>query len=272
VFIPFEKISPFFLALYLKNIKELVMKNEKPMTYLVFNLIKFAVLVMFCVIFVLIANHFCTIKDYAKSLSKNLNVIVFFDNNAKEEKSLKEDLENTGFVLLKEYVDKSKAYSKAIEANPFLKNVSVPNDAKSIEAYAVVIPKSIPDENFLLKMRNSLERVSNVSEVVFDASIFKQYVKFEKMLLSYHNIFFTFVVLIFVLFILKCVFFIAREELNSKKLIKKLLEYILASSLGFLATWATCVFTQYPLSIGDVSVLCAIPFSAFVGVVLDEIC
>jgi cell division transport system permease protein len=251
---------------------ELLMKNEKTMTSIAFNWVKFATLIMLCIIFILVANHFCTIKDYAKSLSKDLNVIVFFDSDVKEAQSVKESLENTGFVLLKEYVDKSKAYSKAIEANPFLKDVSVPNDVKSIEAYAIVIPKSMPDENFLPKMRNSLQRVSNVSEVVFDASVFGQYVKIEKILLSYQKIFFIFVALTFVLFVLKCGFFIAREELNNKKLIKKILEYMLVSLLGFLATWTVCAFFKYSLSIGDVSVLCAIPFSAIIGVLLDEVC
>jgi cell division transport system permease protein len=246
----------------------LLVKNEKAM----FNWVKFAALIMLCVIFILVANHFCKIKDYAKLLSKDLNVIVFFDNDVKEWQGVKESLENTGFVLLKEYADKSKAYSKAIEANPFLKDVSAPDDIKSIEAYAIVIPKSTPDENFLLKMRNSLERVPNVSEIVFDASVFGQYVKIEKMLLSYHKIFFIFVTLIFVLFALKCVFFITREELNSKKLVKKMFEYTLASSVSFLATWIVCTFFKYPLSIGDVSVLCAMPFSAIVGVLLDEVC
>jgi cell division transport system permease protein len=248
------------------------MKNKKTIVNTVFNSVKFATLALFCVFFVLIANHFCRVKDYAESLSRYLNITVFFDNNAKENGSVKEDLENTGFVSVKEYVNTSEAYSKAIERNPFLKDVSVPGDVKSIEAYAVVTPKSMPDENFLLEMRNSLEQVSNVDEVVFDISVFKQYVEVKKTLLLYHKIFFIFAVSVFVLFVLKCVFFVTREELNDKKLVKKFVAYTFASALGFLAMWSVCVFVQYPLSINDASILCIIPFTAVLGVVLDRTC
>ncbi|GHT44846.1 hypothetical protein AGMMS49936_01030 [Endomicrobiia bacterium] len=248
------------------------MNNEKNIVDTIFNSVKFVVLAMLCVFFVLIANHFCRIKDYAESLSKNLNIIVFFDDNAKKDGSLKEDLENTGFVWLKEYVDKSKAYSKAIEKNPFLKDVSVPNDAKSIEAYAVVTPKSMPDEKFLLEMKNSLVQISNVDEVVFDASVFKQYVEVKKTSLLYNKIFFIFAALVFVLFVLECMFFVVSEELDNKKLVKKLVAYILATALGFLVIWVVCAFAQYPSSINKISILCIIPFTAILGVVSDRVC
>ncbi|GHT49476.1 hypothetical protein AGMMS49990_00240 [Endomicrobiia bacterium] len=248
------------------------MNNEKNIVDTIFNSVKFVVLAMLCVFFISITNHFCRIKDYAESLSKNLNIIVFFDDNAKKDGSIKEDLENTGFVCLKEYVDKSKAYSKTIERNPFLKDVSVPNDAKSIEAYAVVTPKSMPDEKFLLKMKNSLGQISNVDEVVFDASIFKQYVEVKKTLSLYNKIFFIFAALVFVLFALECMFFVVSEELDNKKLVKKFVAYILASVLGFLVIWVVCTFVQYPSSINKISILCIIPFTAILGIVLDRVC
>ncbi|GHT61111.1 hypothetical protein AGMMS49531_07730 [Endomicrobiia bacterium] len=248
------------------------MNNEKKIVDTIFNSVKFVVLAMLCVFFILIANHFCRIKDYAESLSKILNIIVSFDDNAKKDGSIKEDLENTGFVWLKEYVDKSKAYLKAIERNPFLKDVSVPDDAKSIGAYAIVTPKSIPDEKFLLEMKSSLRQISNVDDVVFDASVFKQYAEVKKTLSLYNKIFLIFAALVFVLFVLECMFFIVSEELDNKKLVKKFVAYILASALGFLVIWVVCAFVQYPSSINKISILCIIPFTAILGVVLDRVC
>jgi cell division transport system permease protein len=231
---------------------------------------KFCGIAFCCAFFILIVNHYCQLKDYVLSLSKNLDVIVFFNNNEKEDVAIKSQLEMSNLVSVKEYVDAAAAYSKAIEKNPFLKNISVPDDAKAIQAYAVVAPNSTPDENFLLEMRSNLEAIADVDEIVFDISLFKQYVDIKNLILFYQKLFFIFATAICVLLIFKCISYVMSEESRCKILFKNIFSSLMASGFGFLAAWTICLYTQYSLCIADKTILLIVSFAAMIGIILDS--
>ncbi|MCA6069728.1 MAG: hypothetical protein LE180_01185 [Endomicrobium sp.] len=235
------------------------------------EVVKFCGVAFCCAFFILIVNHYCQLEDYALSLSKNLDVIVFFNNNEKEDATIKSQLEMSNLVSVKEYVDASAAYLKAIEKNPFLKNISVHDDAKAIQAYAVLAPNSTPDENFLLEMRSSLGAIENVDEIVFDLSLFKQYVDIKNLILFYQKLFFIFATAICVLLIFKCISYVMSEESRCKILFKNIFSSLMASGFGFLVAWAICLYTQYSLCIGDKTILLVVLFTAMIGIILDNV-
>ncbi|MDR0800306.1 MAG: hypothetical protein LBN01_02095 [Endomicrobium sp.] len=234
-----------------------------------YKILKLAALAFLCAFCILVSSHYYRIKGYAGSLSENLNIIVFFDKNSKDDAVVKDEIGATGLVSVKEYVNSSEAYAKAVEKNPFLKDISVPDIVKSIQSYAVVAPKSVPDKNFLSKMRTALEGISGVDEIVLDISVFEHYSKIEDLLSFYRKIFLIFAAVIFVLFIFKCIFFFMEQESNAKKLAVNVFSYLLSSAFGFLVLWIVCIYTQYPLLIDKTAVLSIIPFVAVLGVILS---
>ncbi|MCA6084767.1 hypothetical protein [Candidatus Endomicrobiellum agilis] len=233
------------------------------------KILKLAALAFLCAFCILVSSHYCRIKDYAGSLLRNLNVVIFFDKNSKDDAVVKDEIEATGLVSVKEYVNSSQAYAKAVEKNPFLKDISVSDIAKSIQSYAVVAPKSVPDKNFLSKMRAALESISGVDEIVFDISVFEHYLKIEDLLSFYRKIFLIFAAVIFTLFVFKCAFLFMEQELNAKKLAANVFSYLLSSSFGFLVLWIVCVYTQYPLLIDKTAALSIMSFIAVLGVILS---
>ncbi|MDR3256548.1 MAG: hypothetical protein LBT18_02695 [Endomicrobium sp.] len=245
------------------------MNNSQSIIKTVSNVVKLSVIAILCAFCILISNHYYQIKNYSVKLSKELNIIIFFDKNFKEDVSVNEAIEATGVVFLKEYVNAQEAYLKAVEKNPFLKDISISDAAKSIQAYAVVSPKSIPDEDFLSAMRTTLESIPGVDEIVFNMDVFKQYVEVENLLSFYRKIFFIFIIIIFVLFVFKCIFFIMESESSMKKLVINVFSYLLSSACGFLILWTVCVYVQHTLLLDDVAILSIIPFTASLGIVLD---
>ncbi|MDR3071625.1 MAG: hypothetical protein LBU29_03440 [Endomicrobium sp.] len=241
------------------------MEKKESVLKAVSTVIKFVGVAFFCIFFVLIINHFYRIKEYATALSKNLNVAIFFDNNVRDNENVVKAIEATQLVSVREHVNASEAYAKAVKKNPILKDVSVPDDLKAMQAYVVVVPKSIPDEDFILKMRNSLEKISGIDEVVFDASAFEHYVKIENLKLFCQKISCIFVVLILILFILKVVSSFLKGGL--KESAKNIFSYVIASAFGFFAVW----IVQYSLVISGGAILCSIFFAAIIGIIMDNI-
>jgi cell division transport system permease protein len=240
------------------------MKSNENMSKItnIVNILKLLTIAFLCAFCVLVVGHYYKIKDYAISLSRDLNIVIFFNKNITTCEGLREKLEATGFISVKECVGTFEAYLKAVEKNPFLKDISVPGDAMSIQTYAIAIPKLIPDENFISKMRNTLEQISDIDEVVFDTLFFKKYVEIESLVMMYQKIFFIFGIIVLVLFILKCIFFIIECELNTRKFVINIFLYLLSSTFGFLAVYR---YTQ----INDIIILLMIPFAAAFGVILD---
>ncbi|MDR3253758.1 MAG: hypothetical protein LBT07_02185 [Endomicrobium sp.] len=245
------------------------MKNKKSKIKLAFKILKFIGIASFCAFCILASNHYYQIKDYASRLSDDVKIIVFFDKNSKDNTSVTAEIEATGIVSVKEYVNARKAYLQAVEKNPFLKNLVGTNDLKAIQAYAVVIPKSIPNEKFLAEMKNMLSGIIGIDELVFDTPLFKHYVKTKNLLLFYLKIFFVFIIVVFILFILKCIFFIIENSENTRKLITNIFLYLSSSAFGFLILWAVCIYVHYPLSIYATPIASIISFTAALGVILE---
>ncbi|MDR1926276.1 MAG: hypothetical protein LBQ13_01120, partial [Endomicrobium sp.] len=172
---------------------------------------------------------------------------------------------------VKEYVDASEAYLKAVEKNPFLKNIAVPNDViKSIQAYAVVTSIATPDENFLSEMRKSVEAITGVDEIVFDALVFKRYMEVVNLILLYRNVSSIFILATLILFIIRCVLYIWEQKLSRIKFAKNIFSYLIASTFGFLVIFVMCSYMQYTLSIDESAVLLIVVFTAAIGVILDR--
>jgi hypothetical protein len=220
--------------------------------------------------FVFIVNHYYQIKDYANTLYEGLNIFVFFDKNLKDEDKILEILNSESSVFVKEYVNAAEAYKKTVEKNPLLSNISLPNGSKFLQAYAVVKPKSIPDNDFLIKIRNTIEGIAGVDEIVFNVSDFLHYAKIQKQLLLYKKIFFIIISVFFVFLVLKFVLvYIAGLDMLKKA--KKFFLYLLSTILGFLLFWTVCKYINYSLLISEAAVLLIIPFTCALGIMVDRI-
>jgi cell division transport system permease protein len=231
--------------------------------------LKFVTIASLCVFCILVSGHYYRLKNYAKTLSENLNIIVFFDKNSTEDAVIRREIEATGLVSVKEYVNAAEAYLKAVEKNPFLKDISVPDAAKSVQSYAVVAPKSIPYENFLSEIRSVLERICGVDEIVLDTPVFKHYAKIENLLSFYRKIFFVFAIVIFILFVFKCISFVLQQELDTRKIAATIFSYLMSSAVGFLILWIVCICARHPLLTDKIAIFSIIPFVAVLGFILN---
>jgi cell division transport system permease protein len=246
------------------------MQNNKTVIKTMSGVVKFIAVALLCAFFILLTDHYYQINNYAVSLSKKLNIVVFFDKNTKEDKAIIAEVKkSTNLVSVKEYVNASLAYAKAIEKNPFLKNISVPSDGESIQAYAILYPISMPDKVFFSELSKNLKGVSCFDEIVFDASIFKQYVKIMNLIFLYKMVLLIFVLTVFVLFIIKCVLCILEQELNRKRFVKNILLYLVAAISGFFAVFVICTYVRYTLSISEPVILLVIMLAVTIGITLD---
>jgi cell division transport system permease protein len=248
------------------------MKNRKRITRTISELLKLSTLAFLVVFFIFIVNHYYQIKDYANTLSEGLNIFVFFDKNLKDKDNEKilENLNLDSSVFVKEYVNVAEAYNKTVQQNPFLRNISLPNDSKFLQAYAVVKPKSIPDNDFLIKIRNTIERITGVDEIIFDASDFIHYAKIQKQLSLYEKTFFVIISVFFVFLVLKFILiYIAGSDMLKKA--KRFFLYLLTTALGFLLFWTVCKYINYSLLISETAVLLIIPFTCVLGIMFDRI-
>jgi cell division transport system permease protein len=241
------------------------MKVDKLTIKTASELLKLVAVASLCAFCILVSGHYYQIKNYAKTLSENLNIVVFFDKNSADDTAIRGEIEATGLVSVKEYINVAEAYSKAVEKNPFLKDISVPNAAKSVQSYVLVTPKSMPHKNFLSEMKSVLEKISGVDEVVFDMSIFKHYAEVENLLSFSRKIFFIFAVIVFILFVFKCIFFV----LEQKKIVINIFPYLLSSSAGFFILWTVCICMRQPLLADKIATFSIIPLITILGVVLD---
>ena len=176
---------------------------EKPVIKIANNIIKFVAVTLLCFFCILVSRHYYQVKNYSTTLYKNLNIVIFFDeNSSKKDMDIIEEIKATNLVFIKEYVNASEAYSRAIKKDPLLKDIS--SDIKSsIQAYAIAIFRSTPKKNLILNMKKTLEKISGVDEVVFDMSIFEQYLKTRSLLSFQKKIFLIFGITVFILFTFK---------------------------------------------------------------------
>jgi cell division transport system permease protein len=207
------------------------------------------------------------VQSYVSFLYDDLNIIVFFKNDVKDINSLAEKIKTVETLSIKELVDSTQSYLKALEKNPFLKDIST---SESIGSYAVILPQEVFDENYLLKIRNGIEAIDGVDEVVFDSYSFNQYRKLKNLLILCQKTFISFFIVFGALFILKVIFAVFLQEVNFKKIVQKFCFYFMAASIGFFVVWMLSIFFQCNLSMDKSLILLVIPFTAVFGLIFDN--
>jgi cell division protein FtsX len=217
-------------------------------------------------IFSLFMDNFCKLKKNKTDLSKRVYITIFFNNFTNTDKhfSLVKFIEDTKILILKEYVDEVTAYSKAIERNKFLNELYIPGMEKSLQAYAVVIPKNIPDDTFLFSMNEKLKKNTNIDDVVYNKDIFNEYVFISKQFKFYKKILYFCVLLVLIMFIYKC-FFIKKHFF-----IKKTLYYFISSIIFFFILKITSIFFKYVLFVNNFVAIQIILFTTIFVIILDN--
>ena len=94
--------------------------------------IKFLSIIFLSSFFILILNYYYQVESYVSSLYDELNIVVFFKNEVKDINVIAEEIAKKETLFVKEIVDSSQSYLKALERNPFLKDISSPDDVESI--------------------------------------------------------------------------------------------------------------------------------------------
>ncbi|MCL2389858.1 MAG: hypothetical protein FWD54_04590 [Endomicrobia bacterium] len=232
--------------------------------------LKLVSLAVFCAFFILLSNYYYSLQSDADKIISGLSITVFLDKNHKDKDVIWEAVESSGLVLTKEFVSAQDAYLKTIEKHPFLKDVSVPGDKESFQAYLKVLPKGFPAQDNLLSIKNGLLKIEGIDEVVIDFTSYGEYVKIKNVIDFYFNACLIFAIIIFVFFVFKSVLFVAENESNARKLAVGFSAYLLASAAGFVILWTVCVFVQYPLSVKEGAVFYIIPFTAVCGIIFKD--
>jgi cell division transport system permease protein len=225
--------------------------------------------VLLFIVFTLFIDNFYKLKKTKVDLSKKVYITIFFNNSANIDKralSVK-IIENTKNLMLKEYVDEFTAYSKAIERNKLLNELYVPGMEKSLQAYAIVIPKDIPDDTFLSYINEKLKKNSNIDEIIYNKDIFNQYVFVSKQLRFYEKILYFYVLLLLIMFVYKCIFLIFSKKIF---FIKKMFYYIMYSVISFFILKVVSIFFKYILLINSSVSVKIILFTAIFMIVLDN--
>jgi cell division transport system permease protein len=225
-----------------------------------------------CASFVFAANRYYEVKAVSENLFSQIQIIVFFDRQNRDCDKTVSEIEAQGLLNLAEYVPSEQAYSKAVEKNPFLKEVSVPQDANYFASYAVFSPADVPTAEYLTLMRAAVMQTEGVDDIVFNSAFCKEYVKTENDLLFYKSAAALFAIIMFAFFALQCLLIMLnRGERSKKTAAKRLLieigAYLISSSAGFVVFWGVCQFVQYPLLIGETAAFVIIALSSFLGII-----
>ncbi|MCL2484862.1 MAG: hypothetical protein FWF00_02340 [Endomicrobia bacterium] len=234
------------------------------------KIVKFISLSVFCAFCVFLSNYYYELRTDAENLVPKFSIIVFIDKTVKDTAGILEAVESLGIVSVEEFVSGEDVYSKAVERNPFLKDISVPGDKDVFQSYLKVLPKDFPTEEHLLSIKKGLLETEGVDEVIFEQEFFAEYVKIKNILEFYSEAFFIFAIVIFVLFVFKSVLFVLENESNAKKFIANLLVYLFAGAFGFAVLWSVCVFIQYPLLVKEEAAFFIIPFTAICGIIFKD--
>lgn len=233
----------------------------------VFKFISVASVSAFCV---LAADHYYQAQKHAQSLLPKLNLTVFIDRNCKDDAEVCNAIEELGLLTIDEYVSAEDAYAKAVEKNPFLKDISVPGDNEIFQSYVKAVPAEFPTDDFLVVTRNAVAAIDGVYEVVFNPDNFKEYVASRNFLDFYRKLLTGFAIVMALLLIVQSALFIMQDERNSWKLITNSIAYLLASALGFICVWSACLFIQHPLLVDEAAAFYIIPITAAFGIILKD--
>ncbi|MDR2191598.1 MAG: hypothetical protein LBO62_01785 [Endomicrobium sp.] len=225
-----------------------------------------------CASFIFAANRYYEVKVFAETLFSQIQITVFFDKQNGDCGKTVGDIESLGLLNLAEYVPSEQAYSKAVEKNPFLKEVSVPQDANYFASYAVFSPAEIPTDEYLSLTRAAVLQIDGIDEIIFNLSLCGEYVKAANTLSFYKTAALLFAIIMFTFFITQCFLRVLNRGEHSKKIAAKRLAletaaYLISASLGFVVLWGICQFAQYPLLIDETAAFIIIPLAASFGII-----
>ncbi|MCL2144571.1 MAG: hypothetical protein FWH43_03650 [Endomicrobia bacterium] len=234
------------------------------------NVLKFvsiAVVSGFCV---LAADHYCQIEKHTQDLFSKLSLTVFIDKSCPDDAQVCDEIEALGFVTVDEYVSSEDAYGRAVEKNPFLRDISVPGDREMFQSYLKISPSSSPAEDFLSAAKDAVAAVDNVAETVFNPDNFKEYARAKNLLTFYQNLLIAFAAVMAIFLIVRSVLFILESEENTRKFITGSIACLVASSIGFVGAWSACLFAQHPLIIDEIAAFYIIPITAAFGIIFKD--
>ncbi|MDR1942015.1 MAG: hypothetical protein LBQ47_06790 [Endomicrobium sp.] len=232
--------------------------------------LKFCALAGICAFAVLFVNHYYALDLYAQQLYSQLAVTVFIDNNHKDYSKLCRDIEDSGILTLDEYVAAAQVYSKAVEKNPFLKDISVPSDAQSFQSYARFLPSVFPDSKYLSDIAKMLGSMEGVDEIVYDAAVFEKYARLKNALSFYKRIGLLFAIIIFMFFAAQSALYILKKEDKPKKAAANAAACLAACAIGFLCVWSVCVFFEHELVIDETAAFLIIFITSFFGIIFKD--
>ncbi|MDR0823088.1 MAG: hypothetical protein LBN20_04845 [Endomicrobium sp.] len=234
------------------------------------KLIKFVVLALFSAFSVLLANHYYYLQNYALNLSSDINIVVFIDKASKDDAVICDAIEALGLVTIDEYVNSKDVYARAVEANPFLKDVVVPGSENSFQSYVKVSPKELPTEDYMADLRNELYKIDNIDDVIFDVSLFKHYAQIKASALFYQFASIVFAASIFVLLLFNILIGITAKEERMRNILSRFIAYMFSATAGFLIIWTVCLFYNYPLLLGQEAIFIIIPLTASLGILYKD--
>jgi cell division transport system permease protein len=226
--------------------------------------LKFTAAAILCAGAVLTMNMFFQEKDRAASLYADLNFHIFLNKNLSEiENATVQNISNLDLLDIVEYVPSNEVYKRAVEKNPFLGNVSVPNVATVFQSYIVATPATILTAQALKTIEDAFYGMESVDELVFDKAAFLQFIALEEKLKFYQKAGYILAGAFAALFLIEFVIFMFAAKEKRKKFLLSFCICFIGAIAGFWLLQGLSAYINYALTVDQISALLAIPFTTF---------
>ncbi|MDR0401388.1 MAG: hypothetical protein LBH27_00030 [Endomicrobium sp.] len=237
---------------------------------------KFLCRTILCFLCILVFRHYCQIKFYSDNLQKNLDVVIFFDENSSKNSNINaiDRIKKTNLVFIKQYVDTNIACEKSMK-NLLLKNFLTTHNNFSIQPYAIATPRfdlntNIQKNKYILNTKKIIEKIEHVDEVVFNIQSFEQCTSVENLLFFYKNVFFIIVVCIFILLFVKLILLFIYCKSGIKKIVTDSILQVSSFVVAFFIFLITCTFkSDCTLFINAKYAVISAIFAVIFGVILN---
>jgi cell division transport system permease protein len=220
---------------------------------------------------VMILNHYFQMEQERRDIGSQLGVYVFLNKNASQEIAAQE-IQALNGVAITDEVPSKEVYRRAVEKNPFLAEIAVPDAANAFQSYFVLSPQVLPDDAFMNSLKESLYKMEGVDELVYDQDLFWRYIKLSNDLLHCRIAVYIFAGLSLLFFLLSfALSFADREnEQNWKSFLVTFGVYLVAAIGGFWGVWGLFSILKLPMFVDQISSLIVIPFSAVLSISLKN--
>ena len=220
---------------------------------------------------VMILNHFFQMEQERRDLGSQLGVYVFLNKNASQE-IVRGEIESLSGVSIADEVPSKEVYRRAVERNPFLAEIAVPDAANAFQSYFILSPQVLPDDSFMNSLKESLYKAEGVDELVYDQDSFWRYIKLSNDLLYCRIAVYIFAGLALLFFILSFALSIVDREHEQawKTFLVTFGVYLVAAIGGFWGIWGIFSLMKLPMFVDQISSLIVIPFSAVLSLALKN--